>query len=106
MMSKVQSSKELQSAKPAMEPESVSAATPVTTRGSKLKMSIEKKIENIWLESEQLGWSYNDFVSHLIEVLIILNYRTSQPKLNSDHTPLKKDGNGSLIDAVRSLPVN
>jgi len=44
-------------------------------QGSKLRTSIEKKIENIWLESEELGWSYNDFVSHLIEVLIVLNYR-------------------------------
>ncbi len=42
---------------------------------SKLRTSIEKKIENIWLESEELGWSYNDFVAHLIEVLIVLNYR-------------------------------
>jgi len=46
---------------------------------SKLRTSIEKKIENIWLESEELGWSYNDFVSHLLEVLIVLNYRGALP---------------------------
>ena len=49
------------------------------THSSKLRTSIEKKIENIWLESEELGWSYNDFVSHLLEVLIVLNYRGALP---------------------------
>jgi len=44
-------------------------------KGSKLRMSIEKQIENIWLESEELGWDFNDFVTHLMEVLIVLNYR-------------------------------
>jgi hypothetical protein len=44
-------------------------------QGCKLRTSIEKKVENIWLESEELGWSYNDFVAHLLEVLIVLNYR-------------------------------
>ena len=53
--------------------------------GSKLKMSIEKKIENIWLEFEQLGWTYSDFVSYLIEILIVLNYRGIRTKL----TPIK-----------------
>jgi hypothetical protein len=50
---------------------------PITS--SKLRTSIEKKIENIWLESEELGWSYNDFVSHLLEILIVLNYRGDVP---------------------------
>lgn len=59
-------------------------ATELPTQGSKLKMSIEKKIENIWLESEQLGWNYNDFVSHLLEILIVLNYRSFRPQLNAD----------------------
>jgi hypothetical protein len=48
----------------------------------KFRLSIEKKIENIWLESEQLGWSYSDFVFHLMEILIVLNYRSLMPKLN------------------------
>ena len=47
----------------------------------KFRLSIEKKIENIWLESEQLGWSYSDFVFHLMEILIVLNYRSLMPKL-------------------------
>ena len=47
----------------------------------KFRISIEKKIENIWLESEQLGWSYSDFVFHLMEILIVLNYRSLMPKL-------------------------
>ena len=59
-------------------------------RGSKLKISIEKKIENIWLESEDLGWSYNDFVSHLLEVLVVLNHRSVLPKLNSNDNGSEK----------------
>ncbi len=59
-------------------------------RGSKLKLSIEKKIENIWLESKELGWSYNDFVSHLLEVLVVLNHRTVLPKLDAKEDSLKK----------------
>ncbi len=47
-------------------------------QGSKLRTSIEKKVENIWLESEELGWSFNDFVTHLLEVLVVLNYRGSK----------------------------
>ncbi len=79
---------ELPSAKPAIAeantPEALEEfVTQGAPRGSKLKMSIEKKIENIWLESKELGWSYNDFVAHLLEVLVVLNHRTILPKLNA-----------------------
>jgi hypothetical protein len=79
---------ELQSSKPAIAEGNTPAAlaefvTQGAPRGSKLKISIEKKIENIWLESKELGWSYNDFVSHLLEVLVVLNHRSFLPKLNS-----------------------
>jgi hypothetical protein len=80
---------ELQSAKLAIAKENTPAAlaelvTQGAPRGSKLKISIEKKIENIWLESQELGWSYNDFVSHLLEVLVVLNHRSVLPILNSN----------------------
>ncbi len=94
-------SKELQSPKLAI----VGESTPSAQRaphGSKLKMSIERKIENIWLEAEQLGWSYTDFVAHLLEVLIVLNHRTVPPKLTPRQNPLEDDGNGSRIKAARS----
>jgi hypothetical protein len=58
-----------------MSPQSLALPAPPLPQGSKLRMSIEKQIENIWLESEELGWDYNDFVTHLMEVLIVLNYR-------------------------------
>ena len=64
-------------------------ATQGAPRGSKLKTSIEKKIENIWLESKERGWSYNDFVSHLLEVLVVLNHRTVLPGLNSNENSLE-----------------
>jgi hypothetical protein len=50
-------------------------------RDSKLRLSIEKKIENIWLESQELGSSYNDFVGHMLEVLVVLNCRAFFPKV-------------------------
>jgi len=59
-------------------------------RGSKLKLSIEKKIENIWLESKDLGWSYNDFIAHLLEVLVVLNHRAFLPKANSNENGLER----------------
>ncbi len=55
-----------------------------TPRASKLKISIEKKIENVWLEWRELGWTYNEFVAHLLEVLVVLNHRTIAPKLNAE----------------------
>jgi hypothetical protein len=55
--------------------ETLDLPAPALPQGSKLRMSIEKQIENIWLESEELGWDFNDFVTHLMEVLIVLNYR-------------------------------
>jgi hypothetical protein len=87
---------ELQSAKPAIAEGNTSKAalaefvTQGAPRGSKLKMSIEKKIENIWLESRELGWSYNDFVSYLLEVLVVLNHRTLLPRPNSNENGAEK----------------
>ncbi len=79
------STQELPSTKPVCGAgDSRDETTVLPVQGSKLKMSIEKKIENIWLESEQLGWKYNDFVSHLLEILIVLNYRSFRPTLNAN----------------------
>lgn len=83
-------SKELQTAKLAIVGGSSAAATPGVPHGSKLKMSIERKIENIWLEAEQLGWSYTDFVSYLLEVLIVLNHRSLVPPLEPDQNSFEK----------------
>ena len=87
------STQDLQSAKPAMgniPAELAELATRGAPRGSKLKMSIEKKIENIWLESKELGWSYNDFISHLLEVLVVLNHRAFLPKANANENGIEK----------------
>jgi hypothetical protein len=87
------STQEFQSVKPAIgniPEELVALATRGAPRGSKLKISIEKKIENIWLESKELGWSYNDFIAHLLEVLVVLNHRAFLPKANSNGNGLEK----------------
>ena len=63
---------------------------PAAPRRSKIKMSIEKKIEHIWLEAKEQGWSYNEFVAYLLEVLVVLNHRSLLP--TADHNKLGKNG--------------
>ena len=41
----------------------------------KFAITAEKKIERLWLDSNRLGWTYNDFVTHMLEVLIIVGQR-------------------------------
>jgi hypothetical protein len=41
----------------------------------KFNASIENKIEQLWLQSRHLRWSYNEFATHLLEVLVILQHR-------------------------------
>src|SRR5712671_6909526 len=42
----------------------------------KFAITAEKKIERLWLDSKRLGWNYNDFVTHMLEVLIIVGQRS------------------------------
>jgi hypothetical protein len=37
---------------------------------------LERRVEQLWLQSRSLGWSYPDFVAHLTEVLIVLRHRS------------------------------
>jgi hypothetical protein len=46
----------------------------------KFKASFERRIERLWCQSSDLGWSYNDFVGHLLEVLIVLQHRDSSSR--------------------------
>jgi len=41
----------------------------------KYNTSFEKKIERLWFQSKTLGWSYKDFVAHLLEVLVVVRLR-------------------------------
>ena len=45
------------------------------TPNSKFNASFERKIERLWLRSRQPGWSYNDFVAHFLEVLVVMRHR-------------------------------
>lgn len=42
---------------------------------TKFNISMEKKIEKLWQESEQQGWNYSQFVSVVMEVLTVLHHR-------------------------------
>jgi hypothetical protein len=55
----------------------ISVALEPGSSRSKFNASFEKKIEHLWFQSKRLGWSYNDFVLHLLEVLVILQHRDS-----------------------------
>ncbi len=47
--------------------------------GTKFNISMEKRIERLWYESKALGWTFNGFVSHLMEILIIIQHRSRVP---------------------------
>jgi hypothetical protein len=53
----------------------------------KLNISMEKKIERLWHESEKHGWNFSQFVTTALEVLTILHHRN---KLRSNGQVPKK----------------
>ncbi|MBT3071208.1 hypothetical protein KKP04_10025 [Rhodomicrobium sp. Az07] len=58
---------------PAVKPEpSVGRDEP---RHFKTRISIEKNLENMWLKSEEIGWNYQDFVSQVLEIMVVLKHR-------------------------------
>jgi hypothetical protein len=50
-------------------------STEKSGKGAKFNSSMERRIEALWSRSEELGWSYSDFVVHLLEVLVVLSHR-------------------------------
>jgi hypothetical protein len=70
----------------------ISLPRQIPANRSKFNSSMEKKIERIWLQSQQLGWSYNDFVVHLLEVLVVLQKRNKATPV----TVCKKSINGEI----------
>jgi hypothetical protein len=45
--------------------------------GRKFNISVEKKIEKLWLDAKDLGWSFQEFVVFILEILTIMHYRKS-----------------------------
>ncbi len=43
--------------------------------GSKFKTSMERRVEQLWCEARELGWTYSQFVSVLLEVLVVVPQR-------------------------------
>lgn len=41
----------------------------------KLNIIIERRIENLWLEADSLNWSYQQFVSLILESISVIRYR-------------------------------
>jgi len=54
---------------------------------TKLNISIEKKIERLWHESEKHGWKFSQFVTAALEDLTILHHR-NKLRING-HSPKK-----------------
>ena len=46
-----------------------------TRMESRFKGVLERKIEGIFEEAQELGWNYTRFVSSVLEILIILRQR-------------------------------
>jgi hypothetical protein len=58
---------------------------------TKLNISMERKIERLWHESEKQGWQFSQFVTTALEVLTILHHRN---KLRPNGQAPKKILNG------------
>jgi hypothetical protein len=41
----------------------------------KFNITVEKKIERLWLDAKQLDWDYQSFVVFVLEVLTVMHYR-------------------------------
>jgi hypothetical protein len=62
-----------------------------TVNRAKFNASVERKIERLWLQSKPLGWNYNDFVVHVLGVLVVLNHRNkANPMIASQRRTNKK----------------
>ena len=48
--------------------------------GSKFTTSMERRVEQLWCEARQLGWTYSTFVSVLLEVLVVIPKRDKLKK--------------------------
>src|SRR3974390_2246934 len=52
---------------------------------TKFNISMEKKIERLWQESDQQGWSYSQFVSVIMEVLTVMHHRNKLVRSKPAH---------------------
>ncbi len=52
---------------------------------TKFNISMEKKIERLWQESDVQGWSYSRFVSVVMEVLTVLHHRNRLVRTKPAH---------------------
>jgi hypothetical protein len=63
------------------EPQSSNNNNPVNKKSKRVKMEnrfkgvLERKIEGIFEEAQELGWNYTRFVSSVLEILVILRHR-------------------------------
>lgn len=87
--------------------EAVSEQPPIRT---KFNISMEKKIERLWQESDRQGWSYGRFVSTVMEVLTVLHHRNKLVRAKPADKKLPAKGRSmseSLHSQKRlSLPKN
>jgi hypothetical protein len=67
-------------------------ATAPTPGRPKFPISMEKKIEHLWLESESRGWRFSEFAVVVMEVLTVLHHRNKLRNRDGRRaeTPVKK----------------
>ncbi len=58
----------------------------------KFAISMEKKIEHLWLESEARGWRFSEFATAVMEALTVLHHRNKVRSRNArrEAAPIKK----------------
>jgi len=57
-------------------------------RTFKTRMSIEKNIENMWLKSQELGWNYQEFVTQVLEIMVVINHRSRLAQREEQSQPI------------------
>jgi hypothetical protein len=60
-------------------------------KGAKFNSSMERRIEALWLRSEELGWNYSDFVVHVLGVLVVLNHRNKVSPMIASERKINKE---------------
>ncbi|MGO9544498.1 MAG: hypothetical protein ACLPPF_06860 [Rhodomicrobium sp.] len=57
---------------------------------TKFNISMEKKIEKLWQESEQQGWNYSQFVAVVMEVLTVLHHRKKLQRIGRNYQKVSR----------------
>jgi hypothetical protein len=63
-----------------------------TPHRPKFAISMEKKIEHLWLDSKDRGWNFSEFAAVVMEILTVLHHRNKLRRADRARSaaPVKK----------------